>query len=295
LFEYDDDPEEKTEVIYDVEEIIRTTINLFSIARFSLDCCIDSTSPSLHTIPNHPFTQAIHDLSRRGVKIRFITEVTKENLVHCKELMNLGEVRHLDEIKGNFGVLDGLYYQAAAKVEVSTPPPLLIHSTVKAIVEQHQYFFEMLWDKAIPWVQRIEEIEYGIERDVNKTIQNTDDIRELFFHLIRSAKSKILLIQSDLKTGKNAYINKLLHLINEKLTADKQVKIKILLPTVNESNIDEEDRLFNPSCHEHNNIEIRYLEKELQSQVSILIIDDKFVLSSAFEHKIKAEEKKTYR
>lgn len=79
------------------------------------------------------------------MRIRFITDVTKENLIHCKELMNFSEIRHLDEIKGNFGILDGIYYRAGAKSKMSSPPPLLISSTMTAIVEQQEYFFEMLW------------------------------------------------------------------------------------------------------------------------------------------------------
>ena len=29
--------------------------------------------------------------------------------------MKICELRHLDEIKGNFGIVDGLYYSASAK------------------------------------------------------------------------------------------------------------------------------------------------------------------------------------
>jgi hypothetical protein len=60
-------------------------------------------------IPGHPIRRTHYEMKERGVKIRFITEITKGNMNHCKELMNIGEVRHLDEIKGNFGVLDSTY------------------------------------------------------------------------------------------------------------------------------------------------------------------------------------------
>ena len=62
--------------------------------------------------------------------------------------MELAEVRHLDEVKGNFGVGDKRVYQAGATTSKSAPPPELMVSTVKAIVDQHQYFFDMLWNKA---------------------------------------------------------------------------------------------------------------------------------------------------
>jgi hypothetical protein len=64
--------------------------------------------------------------------------------------MKICELRHLDEVKGNFGIMDGIYYRASAKAIESSPPPLLIRSTLRAFVEQQQYFFDMLWKKAIP-------------------------------------------------------------------------------------------------------------------------------------------------
>lgn len=49
--------------------------------------------------------------------------------------MNISEVRHLDEKKGNFRIADGKLYTAGAKSILSSPPPLLISSTVRAFVE----------------------------------------------------------------------------------------------------------------------------------------------------------------
>ena len=112
--------EEKTEVIYGDENIIDSTLKLFSVARLTLNNCLDSTGPSMDVIPGHPITRAHYEMKERGVKIRYITEITKENVNYCKELMNFSEVRHLDEVKGNFGVLDGIYYRASAKLETSS-------------------------------------------------------------------------------------------------------------------------------------------------------------------------------
>lgn len=156
--------EEKTQVIYGAENIIEYALNHISNLRSYVDNCIDSISPCNFVIPNHPITKAYQEMKKRGIKIRFITEITRENIQHCKELMNISEVRHLDEIKGNFGIADGILYTAGAKSIPSSPPPLLISSTVKALVEQQQYFFDMLWKKAIPAKQRIKEIEEGQKR-----------------------------------------------------------------------------------------------------------------------------------
>ena len=124
-----EDVEEKTEVMYGAENIVNETLELLSAAKESVDNCIDSTAPSIFLIPNHPVTKMFRDLKEKGIRLRFITEITKTNIEYCKELMEICELRHLDEVKGNFGIMDGIYYRASAKSIESSPPPLLIRST----------------------------------------------------------------------------------------------------------------------------------------------------------------------
>jgi len=47
-------------------------------------------------------------MRREGVTIRYITEITKNNVYvsYCKELISVGELRHLDGFKGNFYVTE---------------------------------------------------------------------------------------------------------------------------------------------------------------------------------------------
>ena len=130
-----EDVEEKTEVIYGAENIVKYVLNTISILRESVNNCIDSNGPSMFVIPNHPITNAYRELKARGIRLRFIAEITKDNIRYCKELMSVCELRHLDEVKGNFGIADGKYYTAGAKTVESSPPPLLITSTLRAFVE----------------------------------------------------------------------------------------------------------------------------------------------------------------
>ncbi|MGH9995253.1 MAG: hypothetical protein ACRD4J_08475 [Nitrososphaeraceae archaeon] len=56
--------------------------------------------------------------------------------------MRICDLRHLDEVKGNFGLVDGIYYRVSAKaMKFSHPPPLLIRTTLRAFVELQQYYF----------------------------------------------------------------------------------------------------------------------------------------------------------
>ena len=171
-YNYDDLPEEKTEVIYGVENFINYTLDLWSKIRINADVCADCNGPSLFVTPNNLLNFGYRALRDRGIKLRYITEITKDNIHYCKELMKICDLRHLDEIKGNFGVGDGLYYRATAKSSgPASTPPILISCTVRAFVEQQQFFFEMLWKKAIPAKKRIMEIEENREIQENKEVR----------------------------------------------------------------------------------------------------------------------------
>jgi hypothetical protein len=125
--------------LYDQNEIVRRVVEQCYAIKYGLDACIDVNGPSIFAVPNHPVMIAYINMKDRGVRIRFISEITNDNLKYCKELMKNAEVRHLDEVKGNFGVGDKRVYHGGADNIKSGPPPQLIVSTVKSFVEQQQY------------------------------------------------------------------------------------------------------------------------------------------------------------
>lgn len=187
---------EKTEVIYGDENIINDTLKIYSVLKEYLDICNDFRGPSMFVIPNHPVTKAYKELNERGIQLRFIAEITKDNISDCRELMKTCELRHLDEVKGNFGISDGIYYRASAKTKLSSPPPLLICCTLRAFVEQQQYFFDMLWKKSIPAKQRMKEIEEDQKREFIETIQDSEETFTLASKALSSATEEILIVFS---------------------------------------------------------------------------------------------------
>ena len=164
----------KTEILYNIDEIVKRTINDFRKIKEQFDNCTDSTGPSVFF--NTPVWNEYVNLKGRGVKLRFITEITKENISYCKELMEITDLRHLDGVKGNFGIADGKDYGGSASVKEGHPPVELIRSNVKTFVDQQQFFFETLWSKSIPAEQKIKEIEEGIEQIKTLVLQNPQDI-----------------------------------------------------------------------------------------------------------------------
>lgn len=95
--------------MYNQDEIVRRVIESCNTIKYEIDSCIDVNGPSMFVIANHPVTKSYIEMKDRGVRIRFITEITKDNLQYCKELMKIAEIRHLNEVKGNFGISDNEY------------------------------------------------------------------------------------------------------------------------------------------------------------------------------------------
>jgi two-component system, OmpR family, sensor histidine kinase VicK len=131
-------------------------------------------------------------------------------VLYCKKLAKFLELRHFDGIKGNLGIVDGASYGATAWTQEGQFPTEYIHSTVKSFVEQQQYFFGMLWNKAIPAEQRIKEIEEGIKPDVIAI-----KIEDQYIDLIKSATEEIMLMIPTMNVFYRQHDIGILKLLNE--------------------------------------------------------------------------------
>ena len=71
-----------------------------------MDGALDKDGPAVHVL-YEPICEWLVSLKKKGIKIRGITEVTIDNIHYCKMLMEVGELRHLDGVRTNFGIADG--------------------------------------------------------------------------------------------------------------------------------------------------------------------------------------------
>ncbi len=192
---YADYATERTIVLYDPEEMIKASLQVYSKLKINMDACVDAQGPAV-LLNATPIWEGMNTLKNRGIKLRWITDITNENINYCKELMRIAEVRHIDGIKGAFGVHDERHYLASANVtkDGRTFPGELIVSNVKVIAEQQQQVFNLLWDKAIPSKYRIKEIEQGLKREFIDTLQDPNDIINLVLKTLNSARDDIKII-----------------------------------------------------------------------------------------------------
>jgi two-component system, OmpR family, sensor histidine kinase VicK len=185
---------ETTEILRGAEHTTRAVVLFFTNANW-VSACADSLAPSV-AMGVEPIKECYENLKSRKVKVRWITEITKDNLSYCRTLMQYAELRHLDGIKGNFGVSDTAYI-ATATVNKAQPVPELIYSTAKSVVEQNKNVFDTLWSKAVLAEDRIREIEEGVIRPEIKAVKDPREILQDTIGLVRRSKQYSVCSVSD--------------------------------------------------------------------------------------------------
>ena len=130
-------------------------------------------------------------------------------------------------IKGNFSVSER-DYQATTIVQEAQPLSESMHTTVKSFIEQQQYVFDTLWNKAIPAKQRIREIEEGLKRDFIDTIRDPNEVQSIIAKPISSAIEEIMLTFPTVNTFNRFQKEKLLDLLKNEAT-NNGIKIRILV------------------------------------------------------------------
>ena len=173
---------------------------------------------------------------KRGVGFKYVTEITKDNISYCKELSEFAEVRHLNRVKGNFEVskngIKGGEYIGTATLQEANPIAQLTYSNVEEIVEQQQFVFDTLWNKAVPFQVRVKEIEEGITPESIEIIVDTKEALEAEYRLLKSAKKEVQMIFSTV----NAFLlqERQLGITHMLSNLSKQgVRVRVLTPMDN--------------------------------------------------------------
>jgi two-component system, OmpR family, sensor histidine kinase VicK len=165
-----------TRLIEGIDNVLNTELRFFSNARKRIDTCMNYTRPEL-AIALEQTNNAFLDAKGKSVVLRYITEITKDNMAYCKELMTMvDELRHLEGIKGNFMLSETEYLAPIILFEKGKIASQIIYSNQKEIVDQHQYMFDTLWNKSISAEQRIKEIEEGVEHTDTRVLKNKAEI-----------------------------------------------------------------------------------------------------------------------
>src|ERR671921_95016 len=238
---------EQMEVANGSEKGVNLTLQIISGMKKTLDCCFEHTGPSV--LDNGPLWNKIIQLKDKGIRLRFVTEVTKENMPYFKKIVGYVDIGHIDRVKGNFGISDGNNYLGYI-IEEEGQLAKLLHINIRSFVEAQQYLFDNLWNNAIPVMERIKEIEESHKRQFIETIREPFETQKLVRNLLKSATFEILLLYSTANTFRRAKNEGILEILEKKLKEKYAQQISI-----------------------------QYMRKPLQNKITTLIIDQAVCLA----------------
>jgi hypothetical protein len=171
---------ERTEILYGEQNALNVSQTLCANAKSKINFIADAKRSSVYVSVNE-YRNGIAQAKDRGVKIRFLTEITKDNIFYCKQIMQyVNELRHLEGVQSNVALSES-EYNASVSLREERPLVQTIYSNIRAFVYQQQYIFETLWNKGVPAEQKIKEIEEegvrGITRPhKTKIIENPEEV-----------------------------------------------------------------------------------------------------------------------
>ena len=289
----------RTKVYHGSNRVIKAELRFLLNAKRNVDTCRNYTSLLL-AIRTESIKKSLMDAKRRGVKIRYLTEITKDNLRCSHELMDIvEEVRHLEGLMSNFMVSESEYLAPVVFDGQTKIAPKIIYCNISSFVEQQQYFFDMLWNKAETADERIREIEEGIKPDFIKTIRDPYEVQKLVFELINGANKEILVMFSTANAFRRQTKSGAVRLL--KKASLRGLKVRILTPfdekvekimkeelgtddnskastNGNMVNHDKDKQKQDDQPNNINKIRIRFIQPQLQTKVSMLVVDRKYSL-----------------
>ncbi|HZD34652.1 MAG TPA: histidine kinase dimerization/phospho-acceptor domain-containing protein [Nitrososphaeraceae archaeon] len=260
--------DQKILILNGVERILDFYISRYKNCKKNIVICNDYTGP-ITIKKTAPIWNENLKLDARGIQFRCLTDIRNENLEYCKEMLDELkhlEIRHMDGVKGNFTIHDNGEIFIIFVDKTGEPVNDAIFSTHKGMVEAHLFTFENLWSQATPAPIRIKELERGIQPEVLRTIRDPNEILETAYNLVKSAKEEILIIfhtaNALLRQEKTGGLDLLIQ-----SALKYRTRIRILVPIGNEiaSTVHRLGKI--------NGIQIRNIEHEMQTMMTILVAD----------------------
>jgi signal transduction histidine kinase len=271
------------EIISKEKEILGRSTEFMSCVRFS---AIRLAYNNYFELYNEVMTRY-----RRGEHkgIKLVTSIIdKDNAELAKKFLSIGvQIRHVKNMPPiDFSVSDKEMIAMLQKTESSNNEGIaknLLVSNELLYITHFTSIFEELWKSGIDASDRIKDIEEGTGTEGIEIIQNPLEIRKIAFDLITYAEEEIMIIFGSANVFRHEEHAGTLQLLKE--AAQRGVKIRILAtvePLVKET-LEETDSKKMPEHHQHQQllypIESRYIDPEIQTKVTILVVDKRFLLT----------------
>jgi two-component system, OmpR family, sensor histidine kinase VicK len=269
---------ERTEIIYGAANVLKTTMDCLKRTQERWDICSDEKGALIFDTL-HGLKVAHINAMNRGVKLRLITEITKDNLFLCKRYMHyVNEMRHIEGVVGLYATSDKQYLSTVFH-DRAQPVSQCIFCNVKSFVKQQGSLFDNLWKVAIPANQVIEEIEEEMKPEFVLQYNEISEIMNLILGLIISSKSDLCILISPKMFKQLVTVDVLESLID---ASKRNVSLRMLIRNYDRMFVKEISQIVNTKDVKDKcpNISVRYFGKSMPSETNqtIIIRDNKYSL-----------------
>jgi hypothetical protein len=263
-----------TDVMFDYEMMLNMIYDSISITERGYDAVIDSAMLKF-TMSN--FTHGIDLIDNRvkekGIRVRTIFDITKEN-IKLLENMDHHTIKHIDGLRGNFGIFDNRAYMVFIFQKGGDRPDQTLWSNSKDLVNKQQEIFNRLWDLATPIGISSKELAYQEKVDHRKKIVGYDKIYREILSIMALCKSELTLFTSTKILQKlvtqNNFMNEFIPLLELGIT------IKILIDDKDETLIHKISSINN--MINEKSIQFGYTNKIGNFNELLILCDDKYYL-----------------
>jgi two-component system sensor histidine kinase VicK len=262
----------QTKIVDNPDEIIKEISRLTADSN-QLDTCL--APGGLQYSHSHFFDikKKLLDKQKKGQHkgIRYITNVGKENIQLVKSYVEQGiQIKHIKNLPAmSFGVSDKEIAVTIENMEGGKPIRSLLLSNEPLYLKHFSSTFKGLWKNGTDVIDRIKEIEQGIEPSEIEIIENPREAMKRAQQIIGSAKHEVLRIYPSLNTFRRHVRIGLIDLLQKVL--ENGAKVRILIP----ADEDQILQIVDEAVIEMPQLQIRSIDKSLQTQMGVIVVDKK--------------------
>ena len=221
--------DDKITIISAIDDTNNILVRFIQNSVKRIDICGQPTWP-LAALGSPVYRNSYEKFKERKGRIRVITDINANSINNCKVLMTLGEVRHINDIKGNFGINDAGEYIASMLSREPESDLKLLYSNSVALLQQQLLIFNSFWNIATPAEQKIREIEGDFGSIVTTIIDDPQDIINRATRVTESSRWLSVCSTAEWIDSLNQEIGKSFMRILEKMKNGKHKGIRWLCP-----------------------------------------------------------------
>lgn len=272
---------EITDVIYDANQMEKLMLNSVDVVTIGFDTIWDKKIFNFH----YKFLREGFDvleklIEERCLRIRLIVETAPENIEFINSIKYY-EIRHLDNIRTNFGIMDQRAYMLWVFHEDDQRPEQAFFSNSLSLVKKQQMLFDKIWKLGIPLKEKNKQLENEQTSEFHKMLANFVDARTEIMTFLDHSKKELLILSSikmlDYFADDDLFWLKLSVLYR------KGVLIKLLTDGYNRSLIYQLNKITKETSRKiHDHFQMGYSTKLGSIDEFVLITDNKEALELTY-------------